>query len=60
MTSNAGPGTIDLSAGPIDYIDTGGGPTVVLLHGVLMNDTVWRDVITELAPASAVSRPHCR
>ena len=43
---------IDLSAGPIDYIDTGGdGPTVVLLHGVLMNNTVWRDVINELTPA---------
>jgi pimeloyl-ACP methyl ester carboxylesterase len=43
---------IDLSAGPIDYIDNGGdGPTVVLLHGVLMNNTVWRDVINELTPA---------
>jgi pimeloyl-ACP methyl ester carboxylesterase len=42
---------IDLSAGPIDYIDTGGdGPTVVLLHGVLMNHTVWHDVIAELTP----------
>jgi hypothetical protein len=28
---------IDLTAGPIDYLDIGGdGPTVVLLHGVLM------------------------
>ncbi|HJV12595.1 MAG TPA: alpha/beta hydrolase [Propionibacteriaceae bacterium] len=44
--------TIDLSAGPIEYLDTGGdGPTIVLLHGVLMNHTVWRDVITELTPA---------
>jgi hypothetical protein len=45
------PKTIELSAAPIDYVDTGGaGPTVVLLHGVLMNHTVWRDVIAELAP----------
>jgi pimeloyl-ACP methyl ester carboxylesterase len=51
MISDNPPSTIDLSAGPIDYADTGGdGPTVVLLHGVLMNHTVWRDVITELTP----------
>jgi pimeloyl-ACP methyl ester carboxylesterase len=51
MTSNTRPDTIDLSAGPIDYLDTGGdGPTVVLLHGVLMNNSVWRSVITALAP----------
>ena len=44
--------TVELSAGPIDYVDTGGdGPTIVLLHGVLMNDTVWRGVIAELGPA---------
>ena len=49
MISDTQRGTINLSAGPIDYIDTGGdGPTVVLLHGVLMNETVWRDVIAEL------------
>jgi pimeloyl-ACP methyl ester carboxylesterase len=51
MTSQTRPGTIDLSAGPIDYLDTGDdGPTVVLLHGVLMNHSVWRGVITKLAP----------
>jgi pimeloyl-ACP methyl ester carboxylesterase len=43
MISNTQRSTIDLSAGPIDYIDTAGdGPTVVLLHGVLMNHTVWQ------------------
>lgn len=52
MTSDSRPGGIELSAGRIDYLDTGGGgPTVVLLHGVLMNNTVWRGVITKLAPA---------
>ena len=52
MIPDSQPNMIDLSAGSIDYIDTGGdGPTVVLLHGVLMNHTVWSDVITELVPA---------
>jgi hypothetical protein len=37
MISNTQRSTIDLSAGPIDYIDTASdGPTVVLLHGVLI------------------------
>ena len=43
--------TVESSAGPIDYIDTGGdGQAVVLLHGVLMNHTVWRGVIAALTP----------
>jgi pimeloyl-ACP methyl ester carboxylesterase len=37
--------TVELSAGPIDYEDSGGtGPTVVLLHGVLMDSGQWREV----------------
>jgi pimeloyl-ACP methyl ester carboxylesterase len=52
MAANLQVETIDLSAGPIDYVDTGGdGPTVVLIHGVLMNHTAWRYVMAELAPA---------
>ena len=40
----------DLSAGTIDYLDTGGdGPTVVLLHGLLMDGSLWDGVIAELA-----------
>ena len=40
---------IDLSAGTIDYIDTGGpGPVVVPVHGVVMDATVWTDVIAEM------------
>ena len=51
MTSDIQLSTAELTAGPIDYIDTGGdGPTVVLLHGVLMTHTVWNRVIAELAP----------
>ena len=44
MTPNSEVRTVDITAGPIDYVDTGGdGPTVVLLHGVLMNNTVWAE-----------------
>jgi pimeloyl-ACP methyl ester carboxylesterase len=51
MTSDIHVSTTDLSAGPIDYIDTGGaGPTMVLLDGVLMSHTAWSRVIAELAP----------
>lgn len=40
---------IELSAGTIDYTDTGGdGPVVVLLHGVSMDASVWRHVIADL------------
>ncbi len=38
-----------LSAGSIDYDDTGGdGPVVVLLHGVTMDGTLWRHVVRDL------------
>jgi pimeloyl-ACP methyl ester carboxylesterase len=40
---------IELSAGTIEYEDTGGsGPIVVLLHGLVMNGSVWRHVVREL------------
>jgi pimeloyl-ACP methyl ester carboxylesterase len=40
---------IELSTGGLEYHDTGGeGPCVVLLHGVLMNETVWREVVNRL------------
>jgi pimeloyl-ACP methyl ester carboxylesterase len=33
---------IELSAGTIDYFDTGGsGPVIVLLHGLLMDNSLW-------------------
>ncbi|ACU70923.1 alpha/beta hydrolase fold protein [Catenulispora acidiphila DSM 44928] len=42
---------IELSAGVIEYEDRGGpGPTVVLLHGLLMDETLWTAVVDELAP----------
>src|SRR3954454_21227377 len=42
---------IDLSAGTIAYEDTGGdGPAIVLLGGLLMDSTLYADVIERLAP----------
>jgi pimeloyl-ACP methyl ester carboxylesterase len=41
---------IELSAGTIDYTDTGGdGPVLVLLHGLMMDGSLWDGVIGDLA-----------
>jgi pimeloyl-ACP methyl ester carboxylesterase len=41
---------IELSAGTVEYEDTGGdGPTVVLLHGLLMDASLWRETIADLS-----------
>jgi pimeloyl-ACP methyl ester carboxylesterase len=41
---------VETSAGPIEYTATGGdGPVLVFLHGLLMNETVWRKVIPALS-----------
>jgi pimeloyl-ACP methyl ester carboxylesterase len=40
---------IELSAGTIEYEDTGdSGPIVVLLHGLVMDSSLWRKVVREL------------
>jgi pimeloyl-ACP methyl ester carboxylesterase len=40
---------LELAAGTIEYEDTGGSdPIVVLLHGVVMNGTLWRHVVADL------------
>jgi len=40
---------LELSAGTIEYGDTGGdGPTLVLQHGVAMGGSEWRGVVQEL------------
>lgn len=50
--------TIDLPAGPIDVIDTGGdGPTVVLVHGLLMDGEIWREVTADLRSDHRVVAP---
>jgi pimeloyl-ACP methyl ester carboxylesterase len=41
---------IELSAGTIEYSDTGGGgPVLVLLHGLMMGASLWDGPIAELA-----------
>jgi pimeloyl-ACP methyl ester carboxylesterase len=40
---------IELSAGTIEYADTGAGPPLVLLHGLLMDDSLWAGVVAGLA-----------
>jgi hypothetical protein len=42
---------VELSAGTIEYEDTGGeGLVFVLLHGVGMDGSLWRHVVAELRP----------
>jgi pimeloyl-ACP methyl ester carboxylesterase len=42
---------IELSSGTIEYTDTGGdGPVLVLLHGLMMDASLWDGVIAELSP----------
>jgi pimeloyl-ACP methyl ester carboxylesterase len=44
-----GKSTVELSAGVIEYEDTGGdGPVLVFLHGLLMDGSVWRHVVDGL------------
>src|SRR3954470_11554450 len=41
---------IELSAGTVQYVDSGtDGPVVVLLHGLLMDASLWDEVIADLA-----------
>jgi pimeloyl-ACP methyl ester carboxylesterase len=41
---------IELSSGTIDYTDTGGdGPVLVLLHGLMMDASLWDGVIANLS-----------
>lgn len=46
------PGVVEVAAGPIGYHDTGGsGPVLVLVHGLIMDGRLWREVIDILRPA---------
>jgi len=41
---------VELSAGTIEYVDTGGeGPVLVLLHGLMMDASLWDEVIAGLS-----------
>lgn len=43
--------TARLNGASIEYVDTGGsGPVIVLLHGALMDEYLWRDVVNRLTP----------
>jgi len=48
---------LELSAGTIEYQDTGTGPTLVFLHGLLADASLWDDVITGLSPACRCLAP---
>ncbi|MFE6690166.1 alpha/beta fold hydrolase [Streptomyces sp. NPDC057743] len=49
---------IELSAGTIDYVDTGGdGPAVVLVHGLGFDESVWAEVVSALRPDFRVLVP---
>ncbi|MDR3032440.1 MAG: alpha/beta hydrolase [Kitasatospora sp.] len=42
--------TIELSAGPVEYTDTGGdGPVLVFVHGLMMDASLWEEPIAELS-----------
>lgn len=50
--------TVELSAGTVEYQDTaGGGPVVVLLHGLAMDGSYWRGMVPELAARHRVLVP---
>src|SRR5215216_1241581 len=43
--------SIQLSSGTVDYEDSGGdGRVVVLAGGLIMDATLWHDVVTQIAP----------
>jgi pimeloyl-ACP methyl ester carboxylesterase len=49
---------LELDAGPISYLDSGGdGAPLVLLHGLLMDSGLWDEVTAELAPDFRCIRP---
>ena len=49
---------IELAAGTIEYTDTGGGgPVIVLLHGLLMDATLWDEVTAALSPGHRCVAP---
>jgi pimeloyl-ACP methyl ester carboxylesterase len=50
--------TIELSAGTTEYRDTGGdGPVFVLLHGLMMDASLWDEVIAGLSPGQRCVAP---
>ncbi|NUP25704.1 MAG: alpha/beta hydrolase [Nocardia sp.] len=48
---------IGLPAGRVHYVEQGEGPPVVLLHGLLMNHTIWDTTVGLLPPGFRYIRP---
>jgi pimeloyl-ACP methyl ester carboxylesterase len=48
---------IELSHGTIHYRDQGSGPVIVLIHGLLVNATVWDPLIAELSTTARCVAP---
>lgn len=45
--------TVALGRGVVEYTDTGGdGPVVILLHGALMDESLWGPVVDALSPVA--------
>jgi pimeloyl-ACP methyl ester carboxylesterase len=52
---------IELFSGTIEYEDTGGdGPTIVMLHGLMMDASLWDGPIAELLPTTDAWHRPCR
>jgi pimeloyl-ACP methyl ester carboxylesterase len=49
--------SVELAAGVVEYADEGAGPPVVLLHGVMMDHTVWDRVLPLLPEGLRYVRP---
>ncbi|MGV9677577.1 alpha/beta fold hydrolase [Nocardia sp. NPDC003482] len=48
---------VELSAGPIEYLDSGEGPVLVFLHGAMKDARVWREVVSGLESEYRCIRP---
>ncbi|UGT43190.1 alpha/beta hydrolase [Nocardia yamanashiensis] len=49
--------SVELACGPIEYLDSGEGPTLVFLHGAMKDARVWREVVARLEPHYRCIRP---
>jgi pimeloyl-ACP methyl ester carboxylesterase len=50
MTTNSASPTIELPQGTIRYSDSGSGEPLVFVHGLLVDSSLWRDLIPILQP----------
>lgn len=52
--------TIAIDGGTLAYADDGTGSAVVLVHGFLLNHTIWDGIVPKLTPHARVLRPDVR